>query len=1167
VPATVRDILLTIRAKEEASRSINNVSRAMRKASAEASAASARARAAALRGQAEQARMNAQVLRAQAAQAQLAGATRAQIGVLKDAARAQDTYARNLSKAARSEDDHAKSIGNSSKRLTALSGNFADAGNVAQTTGLVMLAAGGMAAYGLKGAIDTAVEWDKQVRLTYTQVDKRLNPTLQELGDIGLRVAGDVAVPFETIQTALFDVFSSTEASLPEAEQLLRSFAKAAVAGNTDIRTASRATIGLMNTYKIPFEDVNKILDIQFQLVQEGVGTYEEWSERIGLVTPSAARAGQNIETMAAALSTATRQGMSSARAGTAVARAFDAMSNPKTEKALQRIGVKTRDAKGNFRPLVDVLTDWRRELEKLPKEDRVKALLDTLKGAGSTIEARRFLQNILLTEGGLELFQDQIKEFSSDKGAFQRAYDDMAGTVSSKTTLLRNAWMKLKLAIGEALLPAFSDVIDFAQRVLDAFNRLPKPVKNAIAQVLLWGTIAAIVGGGVAILIGGIIGIAGIIAAAGTAIFPVIAIMAGLAAVIGLVVTGIGLLIAGFVLAYQKSEPFREMIKSIWRTVQGLWEAIKIFGLRVWALFQETVVPAFEDLWAVLERHLFPAAKEFIDWFNAEMLPILKRGAEWLATLLYPAFQLVADVIRDHLIPFIIQLTVFYKENEEEIKILAKAAVIAALVFGAVLVGAIGAVIAAFALMMVTVIFVGKMIVAVANDLIQRYRAMSAGASIALDRIRDGWNKLWGGARIAAVNTIIAAQQMVARIRGFFAGAGTWLLQAGRDMVAGFVNGIRAMAGQAVAEARGIAGAAAAAARNALGIRSPSKVFKDIGANVIKGFVNGILGGRDKVVSTMKSLSEAIRKSIQGADISKAAKAKMQAKWNDRLAKTQAKLLGLEAKRAGLQKKLETAQDKYNDLIKERDDLSQKIEDAIRRSSDITSLDDKELKSSGSIRTALQSRLKDAQDFAKNLQTLAARGFDKETISQLASQGVEAAGKTAATLANASSDDLKAISKTQEEIRKIADATGNKISGDLYNAGIKAAKGFVDGLNSQIKALEKTMSTIAQALVKQIKKELGIKSPSRVFADIGMNTAQGYINGYMANMNANNSTLAAASMFSPAGARVGFGAGGRGVVNPGVTKIFHQNITVNTQEIDPRKTSAELGWELEGRM
>jgi TP901 family phage tail tape measure protein len=585
--------------------------------------------------------------RATAAQMRAAGATKAQVASVLASAKAYDAQARSIQTAA--------------TRHERMQRVALDAGDAMVALGVATIAGGAAAAYGLKQAVDTAVEYDRQVRLTYTQVDKRFKPSLVELGEIGRRTGRDIGVAFEEIQPALFDVFSSTEANVKEAEVLLRAFSKAAVAGQTEIVTASRATIGIMNAFRVPIKDVNRILDIQFQLVQEGVGTYEEWAQRIGLVTPSAVRAGQSVESMAAALATATRLGISAARAGTAVARAYDAISNPKTINKLKALNVQVLDARGNFRPLVDIMEDWQKQLNKLPPSKRVASILDVLKGAGSTIEARRFLQGILLTKGGLELFQEVMKEFEGDVGAFERAYGTMADSTANKSEKLRNKWKLLQEAIGRALMPAFDRLITMIDRVLDQFNRLPQGTQKVIANVLLFGTAILLVGGFLLTLIGAVIIFGGAIAGVGAPLLLVTGLVGGL-------ILGLGGLAAGFYLAYKNSEEFRGLVDQTKVSIQRLWDIVSGFALGLYEDFNTFVLPQLKELWRVVEEEVIPVFHATTKQISEELIPKVKEAADFLNGVFKGALKEIGEILQTQLIPAIQDLTDWWNKHRNEI-------------------------------------------------------------------------------------------------------------------------------------------------------------------------------------------------------------------------------------------------------------------------------------------------------------------------------------------------------------------------------------------------------------------------------------------------------------------------------------------------------------------
>ena len=76
------------------------------------------------------------------------------------------------------------------------------------------------------------------------------------------------------------------------------------------------------------------------------------------------------------------------------------------------------------------------------------------------------------------------------------------------------------------------------------------------------------------------------------------------------------------------------------------------------------------------------------------------------------------------------------------------------------------------------------------------------------------------------------------------------------------------------------------------------------------------------------------------------------------------------------------------------------------------------------------------------------------------------------------------------------AKSLGASASSSLYDAAVKSAEGLVKGLQLQQRNIQDQMDKIADAMVKSIKKKLGIRSPSRVFMGVGENSAEGIAKG-----------------------------------------------------------------------
>ena len=77
--------------------------------------------------------------------------------------------------------------------------------------------------------------------------------------------------------------------------------------------------------------------------------------------------------------------------------------------------------------------------------------------------------------------------------------------------------------------------------------------------------------------------------------------------------------------------------------------------------------------------------------------------------------------------------------------------------------------------------------------------------------------------------------------------------LQIGGDMIQGLINGVKRMMGAAVEAVAGVANSIIGAAKGILGIKSPSRVFKAIGRDVIRGYVVGHEENQDEAVQTTR--------------------------------------------------------------------------------------------------------------------------------------------------------------------------------------------------------------------------------------------------------------------------------------------------------------------------
>lgn len=345
-----------------------------------------------------------------------------------------------------------------------------------------------------KSAFQDALEWERGMALVTTQTDEG-GAAMNRLSKQALKLAKTSEVPFEEIQEGLYDVLSSMDVSAKGAMTITEQVTKAAIAGNADVRETTRAAVGALNAFGLEASDTGHVLDVQFQLVRKGVGTYSDFLGVLGDVYPSAVAAGQSLEDVSGALAFTTRNGLNASKAGISVARALDMITRPQYSSAIKNVlGVDVVDeATGNFRRIGDIIRDMGGVLGELSEPDRKEVLADIF-GSGE-IRASRFF-NIAITKFGD--LNNMIDQFSDEKvnGTMKKAWTTMTDTVGHQLTRLRNLVTGIGISMATKFLPQLASMGDLAKQAGEWFDKLPDGVQGFIGALFLLSTAFAMVGG-----------------------------------------------------------------------------------------------------------------------------------------------------------------------------------------------------------------------------------------------------------------------------------------------------------------------------------------------------------------------------------------------------------------------------------------------------------------------------------------------------------------------------------------------------------------------------------------------------------------------------------------------------------------------------------------------
>lgn len=353
-----------------------------------------------------------------------------------------------------------------------------------------------------------------------------------------------------------------------------------------------------------------------------------------------------------------------------------------------------------------------------------------------------------------------------------------------------------------------------------------------------------------------------------------------------------------------------------------------------------------------------------------------------------------------------------------------------------------------------------------------------------------------------------------------------------GETIPKGIAKGIREGQSELVAEMKSVISEALSEAKKA----TYKGNYSEIGSNLLSGLNNSLSIAKQRSSETIQEIvDQAYNKQVKASE---KAEAKLQ-KRIDKLgnkkknkkkkAKLKEELKDLKAANAKKEKQLKEAGEKaanaYNIAFeKEADRLTKIAEEKIQELSEkyqeqyneIKSLQDgliSKQQSYGSMYD-LDQNLHDIEDYQARLKALENKipdslmqrilGMDIEEGRQYMAwfQSLTAAEQKAYTDKwNKQQDMSKSFSESffkddfeqiNKEYQIELDKAVKELEKKMKEAGANIAKGLTAGIKGETRNLSKAMKKLCKDMIKAAKKELKIKSPSRVFAQIGKFTIQG---------------------------------------------------------------------------
>lgn len=222
---------------------------------------------------------------------------------------------------------------------------------------------------------------------------------------------------------------------------------------------------------------------------------------------------------------------------------------------------------------------------------------------------------------------------------------------------------------------------------------------------------------------------------------------------------------------------------------------------------------------------------------------------------------------------------------------------------------------------------------------------------------------------------------------------------------------------------------------------------------------------------------------------------------------------------------RLEKAREKLSSIVDLHQEMSSGIASGITGSLDLTSTSTPTTPTSSitiqTVSTQIKSLAGKAKALAGLLRALVKSGMPTSFVQQIAGLGIDEATSVSKAILAGTRRQQRTLYADFKSVDVNARKVGDVVADQMYEVGINAARGLVQGLESDQRALTRAAGRLARKLEKEVKRALGIRSPSRVFAELGKFLPLGLVEGIQSSTSAavNAVTTLASEMssaFSP---------------------------------------------------
>lgn len=415
---------------------------------------------------------------------------------------------------------------------------------------------------------------------------------------------------------------------------------------------ADGTTKVLKNGYNVEVSNAEHFSDVLAEASSRSNTNVSLMGATFKYVAPIAGAMGYSIEDTAVAIGLMANAGIKGEQAGTALRSTITRLVKPTKESgtAMDALGISVTNSDGSMKSLDNILKQVRGSMSGLTEDQKASyaAMLAGQEGMSGLLA---------IVNASDEDYQKLSESIQNCTGASQEMADTMQDNLGGAVTLLKSALESAGITIGERLTPYIRELAEWITGLVEKFNSLSDSQQDLIVKIgLILAAIAPVmlIGSKVFSLLSSIIGIITTVGSALSTVFAFglnatalsaagastgVTMLAGaigfLTSPITLVIAAITALVAAFVIAYKKSETFRNFINNL---VEDLKTFFTVTLPQAFEIFKEKISEVFENAKQKIgefKDKCQEIVQNVIEFFTVT----LPQGIEQFATVTIPSF------------------------------------------------------------------------------------------------------------------------------------------------------------------------------------------------------------------------------------------------------------------------------------------------------------------------------------------------------------------------------------------------------------------------------------------------------------------------------------------------------------------------------------------------